>query len=129
MPIWERRRAWSDCDGDLLAVHDRDFPCTLASLCWLTRSIETSLRVYWDHFAPGTPIRPLHDRKPVIEVPTPFSIHPKELILVPRSVAAENTNLRRWHVMPRGGHFGFSEYPDAMTEEIRSFFISLESQD
>lgn len=123
--LWERRRAWSDCGGDLLAVHDRDFLCTLASIYWLTRTIGTSLRSYWEHFASGMPIKTLHDRSPVIEVPTGFAVHPKEVMLVPRSIAAANTNLQRWSIMPRGGHFGFSEHPDGIVNELRAFFRSL----
>jgi pimeloyl-ACP methyl ester carboxylesterase len=125
--IWERRRAWSDCNGDLLAVHDRDFLCTLASIYYLTRSIGTSLRSYWEHFRSGMPIKPLHGRMPVIEVPCGFAVHPKDVMLVPRSIAAKMTNLQRWTVMPRGGHFGISEQPDAMVNEFRTFFRSLRS--
>lgn len=125
--IWERRRAWSDCDGDLLSVYDRDFLCALASIYWLTRSIGTSLRIYWEHFASGMPITPLHDRRPVIDVPTAFVIHPKEVMLVPRSIAAASTNLEHWRIMPAGGHFSFSECPDALAHEIRSFFSPLGS--
>jgi pimeloyl-ACP methyl ester carboxylesterase len=125
--IWERRRAWSDCNGDLLAVHDRDFLCTLASIYYLTRSMGTSLRSYWEHFRSGMPIKPLHDRMPVIEVPCGFAVHPKDVMLVPRSIAAKMTNLHRWTVMPRGGHFGISEQPDAMVDEFRTFFRNLRS--
>ena len=120
--IWERRRAWSDCHGNLLAVHDRDFLCTLASIYYLTRSIGTSLRSYWEHFRSGMPIKPLHDRMPVVEVPCAFAVHPKEVMLVPRSIAAKMTNLRRWTVMPRGGHFGISEAPAGMVGEFRRVF-------
>lgn len=125
--IWERRRAWSDCDGDLLAVHDRDFLCTLASIYYLTRSIGTSMRSYWEHFRSGMPIKPLHGRMPVIEVPCAFAVHPKEVMLVPRSIAARMTNLKRWTVMPRGGHFGFSEQPAGVLDELRAFFRDLRS--
>ncbi|MCK9564109.1 MAG: epoxide hydrolase [Bacteroidales bacterium] len=120
--LWERRRAWSDCDGDLLSVHDPDFLCTLASIYWLTRSIGTSLRFYWEHFASGMPIAPVHDSMPVIRVPTAYCIHPKEVMLVPRAVAEKYTNLQSWKQMPRGGHFAFAEQPAAMTAEIQSFF-------
>jgi pimeloyl-ACP methyl ester carboxylesterase len=123
--LWERRRAWSDCDGDLLSVHDREFLCTLASIYWLTGTIGTSLRSYWEHFHSGMPIKPLHDRKPIIEVPTAYAVHPKEVMLVPRAVAAAATNLQRWTVMPRGGHFGFAEQPQALTAEMRAFFRTL----
>ena len=123
--LWERRRAWSDCDGDLLAVHDRDFLCTLASIYYLTRSIGTSMRCYWEHFRSGMPIRPLHGRMPVVEVPCAFAVHPKDVMLVPRSIAARMTNLQRWTVMPRGGHFGISEQPVGMLNEFRAFFRKL----
>jgi pimeloyl-ACP methyl ester carboxylesterase len=123
--IWERRRAWSDCDGDLLAVHDRDFLCTLASIYYLTRSIGTSMRCYWEHFRSGMPVVPLHDRLPVIEVPCAFAIHPKDVMLVPRSVTAGLVNLQRWTQMPRGGHFGISEQPAAFVGELRTFFHTL----
>ncbi len=125
--IWERRRAWSDCDGDLLAVHDRDFLCTLASIYYLTRSIGTSLRSYWEHFRSGMPIKPQHARMPVIEVPCAFAVHPKDVMLVPRSIAARMTNLQRWTVMPRGGHFGMSEQPAGVLDEFRAFFRTLRS--
>ncbi len=125
--LWERRRAWSDCGGDLLSVHDRDFLCTLSSIYWLTRTIGTSLRIYWEHLNSLMLNRPLHHRKPVIEVPTAYAIHPKEVVLVPRSVAAANTNLQRWTVMPRGGHFGFAEQPAGLTNELRTFFRPLRS--
>lgn len=120
--LWERRRAWSDCDGDLLSVHTPDFLCTMASIYWLTRSIGTSLRSYWEHFHSGMPITPLHDRMPVVEVPAAYCIHPKEVMLVPRTIAERYTNLRQWTVMERGGHFGFSEQPAAMVAQVRDFF-------
>ncbi len=123
--LWERRRAWSDCGGDLLAVHDREFLCTLASIYYLTRSIGTSMRIYWEHFRSGMPIKPLHTRMPVVEVPCAFAVHSKDVMLVPRSIAARMTNLQRWTVMARGGHFGISEQPTGMLDEFRAFFRKL----
>ena len=123
--LWERRRAWSDCSGNLLAVHDPEFLCTLASIYYLTRSIGTSMRIYWEHFRSGMPIKPLHTRMPVVEVPCAFAVHSKDVMLVPRSIAARMTNLQRWTVMPRGGHFGISEQPSGMLDEFRAFFRKL----
>jgi pimeloyl-ACP methyl ester carboxylesterase len=124
--LWERRRAWSDCGGDLLSAYDRDFLCTLASIYWLTRTIGTSLRTYWEHArAGGLPFRPLHGRQPTIEVPAGYAIAPKEVMLVPRAFAARGTNLQRWSLLPRGGHFSFSEQPRLLTEELRTFFRPL----
>ena len=56
--LWERRRAWSDCDGDLVAHYGRDFLCTNASLYWLTNTIGSSLRIYKECFNPATPPAP-----------------------------------------------------------------------
>ena len=121
--LWERRRAWSDCDGDVLRVFDRDELCTLASIYWLTGTISTSLRLYFEHFNGGWPT--VHDRTPTIEVPTGFSIFPRDVVFLPRAVAAQRTNLHRWTVMPRGGHFGPAEQPALMVDELRAMFRPL----
>ena len=95
--------------GDVLAVFDRDFLCTTASIYWLTRSIGTSIRLYRDHYSHGW--KPHHDRSPIVEAPTGFGVYPKDVVFVPRSLAERATNLVRWTVMPRGGHFGPAEQP------------------
>jgi pimeloyl-ACP methyl ester carboxylesterase len=121
--LWERRRAWSDCGGDVLSVFDRDHLITTAAIYWLTGTISTSLRLYYEHFNHLPPL--LHDRFPVIEVPTGYTVFQKELIFVPRSAAAERTNLARWTVLPDGGHFGPAEQPAAIVNELREFFRPL----
>ena len=125
--LWSRRRDWSDCDGDVLAVFDRDFLCTTASIYWLTRSIGTSLRLYRETFGAGNPA-PLHDRRRVVDVPTAFAIFPKELRFLPRAVAEERTDLRRWSVQPRGGHFAPAEQPELVVNDLRAFFGGLVSE-
>jgi pimeloyl-ACP methyl ester carboxylesterase len=35
------------------------------------------------------------------------------------------TDIRRWTVMPRGGHFAAMEQPDALAQEVREFFRPL----
>ena len=42
--LLERRRAWSDCDGEVERVFPRDDLLTLASIYWLTGTIGTSCR-------------------------------------------------------------------------------------
>lgn len=117
--IWERRRNWSDCDGDVERVFGRDFLCTTASLYWFTRTIGTSMRLYAAH----GPERwaPLHDRERVIDVPTAFAVAPRELFLMPRQIAERKTNLVRWSVLPEGGHFLPSETPQQLVDEYRAF--------
>jgi pimeloyl-ACP methyl ester carboxylesterase len=106
-------------------VFDRDFLCTTASIYWLTGTIATSLRLYYEQFRVGPPA-PLHDRRRVIDAPTGFGVFPRDLLLMPRALAAELTNLQRWSVMPRGGHFAPSEQPELVIDELRAFFGSLE---
>lgn len=121
--LWERRRAWSDCDGDVLRVFDRDALCTTASIYWLTRTIGTSLRLYHEQF--NRRWTGVHDRLPVVEAPTGVAVFPNELVLMPRAVAERNMNLRRWTIMPQGGHFAPAEQPEALIEELRAFFRPL----
>jgi pimeloyl-ACP methyl ester carboxylesterase len=122
--LWERRRAWSEAaGGDLLAVFDRDFLCTTASIYWLTRSIGTSVRLYRDHYSHGW--KPEDDGAPVVRAPTGIGVYPKDVVFVPRALAERATNLVRWTVMPRGGHYGPSEQPAAAVEELTSFFHAL----
>jgi len=121
--LWERRRAWSDCDGDVFNAFDRDFLCTLASIYWLTGTISTSLRIYFEHWGRGW--KPIDDRSPTIGVPTGFGIFPKELVLLPRSIAEARTNLKRWSVLSKGGHFAPSEQPATVVDEYRAFFREL----
>jgi pimeloyl-ACP methyl ester carboxylesterase len=118
--LWQRRRDWSGS----LESFDRDFLCTTASIYWLTKTIGTSLRLYAEHWRGGPP-PPLHDRRRVIDVPTGIAVFPRELLFIPRALAEERTNLQRWTVMPRGGHFAPAEEPGLVIEELRTFFRPL----
>jgi pimeloyl-ACP methyl ester carboxylesterase len=121
--IWERRRAWSDCDGDVEALFGREGLCTLASLYWLTNTIGSSLRIYKEWFDPLAP-PPTHS-DPRIEVPTAFGIAPKDIVFLPRALAAERCKLQRWTVFARGGHFGPAEQPAQYADDIRAFLAGL----
>jgi pimeloyl-ACP methyl ester carboxylesterase len=120
--IWERRRSWGD--GDVIASQGRDFLCTTASLYWLTNTIGSSFRIYKEHFSKGLQMNwpPLHDRQPLIPVPTGVAVARKEIGLLPRAMVAARTDLRRWEILPRGGHFLPAEQPDALAAEYRAFF-------
>ncbi len=121
--IWERRRAWSDCDGNVEAVFGRDGLCTLASLYWLTNTIGSSLRIYAEWFNPAS--GPAMGAQTRIKVPTGYGIGPKDIVFLPRKLAAEHCDLRRWTVFARGGHFGPAEQPAAVAADIQAFFRAL----
>lgn len=55
-----------------------------------------------------------------VEVPTGYCEFPREMVRPPRSLASRTyTDIRRWSVMPRGGHFAAMEQPDVLAAEIR----------
>ncbi|NQZ98162.1 MAG: epoxide hydrolase [Myxococcales bacterium] len=121
--IVERRRAWSDCRGDVESRFSRDDLLTLVSLYWLTETIGSSLRFYYENA--HVPWTPAHDRQPIVEVPTAFAVFPEDVLLLPRSIAERRTNLQRWTVMKSGGHFAPAEEPAALVDDLRSFLRPL----
>jgi pimeloyl-ACP methyl ester carboxylesterase len=120
--IIEKFRAWSDCGGDLNAVFTRDELLANISLYWFTGAIGSS---FWPYYAR------MHGPWPVPEggtvaVPTGYCEFPREILRPPRSLAARTyTDIRRWTVMPRGGHFAAMEQPEALANDLREFFRPL----
>jgi pimeloyl-ACP methyl ester carboxylesterase len=61
-----------------------------------------------------------------VTVPAGYCEFPREILRPPRSIAERTfTNLQRWSVMERGGHFAAMEQPDALAREVREFFRPL----
>lgn len=92
------------------------------SVYWFTGTIGSSMRLYWE-----TRSRPLHfARGESIGVPAAVALFPKELPMPPRTwVERVFTDLRRWTIMPRGGHFAALEEPDLMADDLRAFAGNL----
>jgi pimeloyl-ACP methyl ester carboxylesterase len=120
--ITEKFRAWSDCGGDLESVFTKDELLANISLYWFTGAIGSS---FWPYYARMHRPWPVPDNAE-IAVPTGYSEFPHEMLRPPRSLAERTyTDIRRWTVMPRGGHFAAMEQPEALAREIREFFRSL----
>jgi microsomal epoxide hydrolase len=120
--IAEKFRAWSDCGGDVEAVFTKDQILANITLYWFTGAIGSS---FWPYYAR------LHGPWPIPEgatigVPTGYAAFPREILRPPRSLAARTyTDIRRWSMMPRGGHFAAMEQPEALADEVRAFFRPL----
>ncbi|MFN0092546.1 MAG: epoxide hydrolase family protein [Acidimicrobiales bacterium] len=121
--IIERRRAWGDTGGDVESRFSKEFLATTLTIYWVTESIGTSMRYYWERA--NAHWQPSHDRKPTVEAPTGIPVFPGELILMPRSIAEKASNLVHWTIQPEGGHFAPAEVPDLVVADVRQFFRKL----
>jgi pimeloyl-ACP methyl ester carboxylesterase len=120
--IVEKFRAWSDCGGDVERAIGRDRMLADISLYWFTGAIGSS---FWPYYARMHRPWPIPDRG-TITVPTGYCEFPREILHPPKSLAARTyTDIRRWTVMPRGGHFAAMEQPQALAAEIRELFRPL----
>jgi len=122
--IVEKFRAWSDCGGDVESVFSRDQLLANISLYWFTGTIGSS---FWPYYARMHGPWPIPDGG--VKVPTGYAAFPREILSPPRSVAERMyTDIRRWSVMPKGGHFAAMEQPAALAEEIVQFFRPLRAE-
>jgi microsomal epoxide hydrolase len=116
--IIEKFRTWSDCKGDVESRFSKDQMLTNVMVYWVTQTINSSTRLYYEarhhpwRLKPGTRI----------EAPTAVAVFPGELVLPPRHWAERVYNVRRWTVMPRGGHFAAMEEPKLLADDIRAYF-------
>jgi pimeloyl-ACP methyl ester carboxylesterase len=119
--ILEKFRAWTDCGGDVFSRISRDVLLTNVTIYWVTGAINSSFwPYYWRRHAPW-PI----PRGQRIAVPTAYASFPKEILHPPRAWAERVYDIRRWTVMPSGGHFAALEEPDALARDIAEFFRPL----
>ena len=120
--IVEKFRAWTDCDGNPENAISRDDMLANISLYWFTGAIGSS---FWPYYAR------MHGPWPIpeggtVDVPTGYVEFPKEIVRPPRSFAARTyTDIRRWTVAEKGGHFAAMEQPELLAREIREFFGAL----
>ncbi|WP_130176909.1 epoxide hydrolase family protein [Cryobacterium sp. SO1] len=132
--ILERWDKWSDDDGDVLTVFDRDDILTHATIYWTGQSIGSSMRTYANNNR--YPWTPSHDRVPVIEAPTgitfvdyenPPGITTSEeridSFLASDRAAWYNHTSITGH--PKGGHFTPWEIPEDWANDLVKTFRAL----
>jgi len=120
--IVEKFRTWSDCNGNVESIFSKDQLLANISLYWFTGAIGSS---FWPYYARMHGPWPIPDGR-TVDVPTGYAAFPKEILLPPPSLASRTfTNIQRWTVMKRGGHFAAMEQPDALAHEIREFLRPL----
>jgi len=113
--ILEKFRAWSDCGGDVLSVWPRETLVDNLMVYWLTNTIGSSVRYYFE----ASRLRPPLKADDFVRAPTAVAMWPADLSLAPRSLAERLYNVQQYTPMPRGGHFPAWEAPDLYAEDLR----------
>jgi epoxide hydrolase len=120
--IVEKFRSWSDCGGNPESVYSREQLLTNVMLYWVSETITSSARLYWESRQSG-----LWDTAPdFVPVPTGVARYPEEKVLrFPRSWVERQYNVTHWGVLPRGGHFAAMEQPALFVDDLRTFFRTV----
>jgi pimeloyl-ACP methyl ester carboxylesterase len=111
---------WHDwVDGELFRLIDRDTLLTLVTLYWVTDSIGTSFRQYFDH--DSNPPRP-----PIVAPVGVYLSREPAMEGFPPSLASRAAlDVREFVKAPAGGHFAALEQPERTADAIRAFFGTL----
>ncbi len=123
--ILEKWRSWTDSGGLVEERFGGEFLLTLLTLYWVTGSMTTAVRDYYDNtWFPSLP-DPTHR----IETPTAFAVFSHYFAGEPdppRSLVERLYNVTRWTEMPRGGHFAAKEESELVADDVAAFFGELE---
>ncbi len=101
--IVEKLVRWTDGNGRLESVFTADQALTWVTAYWVTGTIGTSFGPYALGGAKDWPR---------IEIPTVFTVFPKDLVNAPRQFAERFFRVVEWREYDRGGHFAAWECPD-----------------
>lgn len=119
--IIEKFYSWSDCEGDVLSAFPMDFLIDNVMIYWLTETIGSSVRYYYEKQQRGLVFR--SDRR--ITPPAAVMTLPCELARPPREWAERLLNVHRYTTGSSGGHFPGWEIPESYAADIRAFFTPL----
>lgn len=124
--ILEKWRSWADSHGHLDRRFSRDFLLTTVTLYWVTRTISSSMRDYFDN--DNWRFRVTLGPQEFVTVPTGIAVFANTFVdegTPPREWAERLYNVRRWTPMPSGGHFAPAEEPELLARDIAAFFAGL----
>jgi pimeloyl-ACP methyl ester carboxylesterase len=124
--ILEKWRSWADSRGNLDERFSRDFLLTTVTLYWVTQTITSSMRDYFDN--DNRRFRVMLGPQEFVNVPTGIAVFANNFVdegTPPREWAERLYNVRRWTPMPSGGHFAPAEEPELLARDIAAFFAGL----
>ena len=123
--ITEKWRSWGDTSGDIDSTFGRDHLLTTLTLYWVTASITSSMRDYYDNRWHGDTIGP----DDYIKTPTAMAVFANEFVpegTPPREWYERLYNIQRWTTYPEGGHFAAAEQTGLLAQDIASFAHDLQ---
>ena len=115
--IGEKMHRWTDHDGDLFAVIDRDTVLTNATIYWMTGTLNSSIRLYAEAVRSQSWAMP--------QVPVGYLMPDGDFFPTPRSWIERQGPVGHWTTLDRGGHFLELERPQAVADDLRAFFGPL----
>ena len=124
--ILEKWRSWADSRGNIDERVSRDFLLTTVTIYWVTHTITSSMRDYFDN--DNRRFRIALGLQEFVDVPTGIAVFANNFVdegTPPREWAERLYNVRRWTPMPRGGHFAAAEEPELLAGDIAAFFAGL----
>ncbi|OZM74837.1 epoxide hydrolase [Amycolatopsis antarctica] len=116
--IVERFREWTDPDRELPEdAVDRDWMLTNVTIYWLTGTVASSARLYYEDTDSGAGwAEP--EPSTVPSAVAQFGIQDVAI----RRCDEKSNNIARWTEFDRGGHFAALEAPDLLLGDVRDFF-------
>ena len=125
--IVEKFWQWSDHDGDLFTVIDRDRLLDNLMMYWLPATGASSARLYWEWLDDVDRRLALPGAEPIVKVPVGGSVFPDEVPRPSRRWASRRfPDIRYWGEPARGGHFAAMEQPELFADEVRAFARTLD---
>jgi pimeloyl-ACP methyl ester carboxylesterase len=97
---------------------DPDFILTNVMIHWLTGTVASSMRIYYEFAQQDGPAAPT-------TVPVALAQFSEDTMPIRRFVHRDHKNLVSWNVFDRPGHFAATQSPDLLIADIQNFFKHL----
>jgi pimeloyl-ACP methyl ester carboxylesterase len=97
---------------------DPDFILTNVMIHWLTGTVASAMRIYYEFAQQEGPTAPT-------TVPVALAQFSEDTKPVCRFVHRDHKNLVSWNVFDRPGHFAATQSPDLLIADIQNFFKHL----
>jgi pimeloyl-ACP methyl ester carboxylesterase len=123
--ILEKFYFWSDLkNNNIESVYSKDILLTNIMIYIVTNTFNTASWIYYGRREEGGRFFSKDFHR--IGVPTAAALFPAEMSeWPPKSYVDRLFNIKRWTVMPKGGHFAALEQPDLLVNDIREFAKTL----